>query len=89
VLDEGGNVEGLHAGDLADAAGGAPFRETAGRVQVRLPGVVVVDLGGEEFQSSRSWSMWRLPLRMRYPVSANARRPETGTARPWSAAVPV
>lgn len=27
VLDEGGDVEGLHVGELADAAGVAPFRE--------------------------------------------------------------
>lgn len=41
-------MEGLHAGELADAAGGAPFREAARAVQVRLARVVVVDLRGEK-----------------------------------------
>jgi len=52
VLDEGGDVEGLHVGELADAAGVAPFRGTAGGVEVRFARVVVVDLGGEEFQNA-------------------------------------
>jgi hypothetical protein len=52
VLDEGGDVEGLHVGELGDAAAVAPFREAAGCVQVRLARVVVVDLCGEEFQDA-------------------------------------
>jgi hypothetical protein len=52
VFDEGGDVDGLYVGELADAAAVAPFREAAGCVQVRLAGVVVVDLGGEEFQDA-------------------------------------
>jgi hypothetical protein len=40
----------LHAGELADALGVAPFLEASCRVQVRLARVVVVDLGGEEFE---------------------------------------
>lgn len=50
VLDESGDVEGMHVRELADAAAVAPFRKTAGCVQVRLARVVVVDLGCEEFQ---------------------------------------
>ena len=49
LLDEGGDVEGLDAGELSDAAGLAPLREAARGIQVRLARVVVVDLGGEEF----------------------------------------
>jgi hypothetical protein len=50
--DEGGDVEGLHVGELADAVAVAPFRKPARGVQVRLAGVVVVDLGGEEFEDA-------------------------------------
>ncbi|HZL25967.1 MAG TPA: hypothetical protein VFC39_05500 [Acidobacteriaceae bacterium] len=47
VLDEDGDVEGLHVGGLADAAAVAPLREAAGGVQVGLARVVIVDPGGE------------------------------------------
>ena len=50
VLDEGGDMEGLHVGELADAVAVAPYGEAPRGVQVRLAGFVVVDLGGEEFQ---------------------------------------
>ena len=50
LLDEGGNVEGLHVGELANTADVAPFRKPACGVQVRLARVAVVDVGGEEFQ---------------------------------------
>jgi hypothetical protein len=50
VFQEGRDVEGLNVGELADAFLVAPFRESARGVQVRLAGVVVVDLGGQEFQ---------------------------------------
>ena len=52
VLDEGGDVEGLDAGQLGQAVGFAPSGETAGRVQVGAAGVVVVDLRGEEFEKA-------------------------------------
>ena len=45
-------MEGLNVGELGEAACVAPFRETAGGVEVRLARVVVVDLGGEEFQNA-------------------------------------
>ena len=52
VLDEGGDVDGLDAGELVDATAGAPVREAAGGVQVRLARVVVIDLGGEKLQDA-------------------------------------
>ena len=45
-------MEGLHVAELTDAILVAPCRKAAGRVQVRLAGVVAVDLGGEEFEHS-------------------------------------
>jgi hypothetical protein len=52
LLDESGDVEGLHVGELGDTVAVAPCREAARGVQVRLAGVVVVDLGGEEFHDA-------------------------------------
>ncbi len=52
VLDEGGDVDGLDAGELVDATAGAPVREAVGGVQVRLARMVVVDLGGEKLQDA-------------------------------------
>ena len=52
VLDEGGDVEGLDVGQTSDAVGVAPLGEASRRVQVRLAGVVVVDLRGEEFEDA-------------------------------------
>jgi hypothetical protein len=48
-LDECGDMDGLNASELADAAGFAPDREAARGIHVRLARVVVADLGGEEF----------------------------------------
>jgi hypothetical protein len=45
VLHEGGDVDGLHVGQLADAAPVAPARKAADGVRVRLARAVVVDLG--------------------------------------------
>ena len=42
----------LHVGELADAAPVAPCRKAARGVEVRLARVVVVDLGGEEFEDA-------------------------------------
>jgi hypothetical protein len=50
LFDEGGDVVGLNRGEFLDAAGLAPGREAARRIHVRLARVVVVDLGGEEFE---------------------------------------
>ena len=50
VLDEGGDMEGLDAGQLGQAVGFAPGGKTAGGVQIGAAGVVVVDLRGEEFE---------------------------------------
>ncbi len=63
VLDEVGDVEGLHVGEPGDAVGVAPSRETAGGVQICLAGVVVVDLGGEEFQDAPGGVRRRLEQR--------------------------
>ena len=45
-------MEGLHVGELADAALVAPCRKAARGVEVRFARVVVVDLAGEEFQNA-------------------------------------
>jgi hypothetical protein len=52
VLEEGGDMEGSHLSELGDAAPLAPGREAARRVHVCLAGVVIVDLGGEEFENA-------------------------------------
>jgi hypothetical protein len=52
VLDEGGDVKGLDAGQLGQAVGVAPVGKAAGRIQIASAGVVVVDLCGEEFQEA-------------------------------------
>ena len=52
ILDEGGDVEGLDAGQLGQAVGVAPGGETERRVQIGAAGVVVVDLRGEEFEKA-------------------------------------
>ena len=52
ILDEGGDVEGLHVGELSDAAGLAPGGEASRGAQVGPAGVVVVDLGGEKLQDA-------------------------------------
>jgi hypothetical protein len=44
--------EGSHLSELGDAAPLAPGREAARRVHVCLAGVVIVDLGGEEFENA-------------------------------------
>jgi hypothetical protein len=51
-LDECGDMDWLNAGELADPAGLAPGREAARGIYVRLVRVVVVDLGGEEFEDA-------------------------------------
>ena len=50
VFHEGRGVESLNVGEQADAFLVAPLGKPARGVQVGLPGVVVVDLSGEEFQ---------------------------------------
>jgi hypothetical protein len=45
-------MRGLNRGELFDAARFAPLREAAHGIQVRLARVVVVDLGGEEFEEA-------------------------------------
>ena len=52
ILEEGGDMERLHLGELGDAVSLAPCRKAPRRVKVRLAGVVVVDLGGEEFKDA-------------------------------------
>ena len=52
VLDEGGDVKGLDAGQLGQAVGVAPVGKAAGRIQIGSAGVVVVDLRGEEFEKT-------------------------------------
>ena len=52
ILDEGGDVEGLHVGELSDAAGVAPGVEAPRGAQVGPAGVGVVDLGGEKLQDA-------------------------------------
>ena len=50
ILHEGGDVEGLYVGKLVQAMQLAPLGKAARRIQVGFPGVVVVDLRGEEFE---------------------------------------
>ena len=52
LLDERRDVERPHVGELVQALRLAPGREAARGVQVRLAGVVVVDLRGEEFDEA-------------------------------------
>ncbi len=52
LLHEGGDMKGLHLGELCDASPLAPCGEAPRRVEVRLARVVVVDLGGEEFEDA-------------------------------------
>jgi len=52
LLDECGDVEGLDGGEFPDASPLAPCREAARGIHVRLARVVVVDLGGEEFEDA-------------------------------------
>ena len=52
LLDECGHVEGLDGGEFPDAAPLALCREAARGIHVRLARVVVVDLGGEEFEDA-------------------------------------
>ena len=52
LLDEGGDVEGLDLRELVEVVGLAPFGEAAGRVEIGFARVVVVDLGGEEFEDA-------------------------------------
>ncbi len=52
LFHERGDVERLNVGELADAAGVTPLREASRRVQVRLAGVIVVDLGGEKLEDA-------------------------------------
>lgn len=71
LLDEGRDVEGLHLRELVQAVRLAPLRKPPRGVQVGFARVVVIDLGGEEFQ---------LALR-RFGVGANRRagtRPGAG-----------
>jgi hypothetical protein len=50
IPHEGGDMEGLYVGELLEAVQLAPLCEAARRIQVGFPGVVVVDLRGEEFE---------------------------------------
>jgi hypothetical protein len=50
LLDEGGDVKGLHLGELVEACGLPPLGKAARGVQVGFARVVVVKLRGEEFQ---------------------------------------
>jgi len=60
LLHEGSDVEGLHVGELADAFSPRTRLQAARGIQVCLARVVVVDLGGEEFQNAlRSLGRWR------------------------------
>ena len=43
---------GLDRGELFDATRLTPFGEATGGIQVRLAGVIVVELGGEEFEEA-------------------------------------
>ena len=52
ILDEGGDVERLHVGEFVDALLRAPSGEAARGVHIGLAGMVVVDLGGEEFEDA-------------------------------------
>ena len=52
ILDEGGDVEGLHVGELNEAAALAPGGEAPRGAQVGAARVVVVDLGGEKLQDA-------------------------------------
>ena len=52
ILDEGGDVEGLHVGEPGDAAALAPGVEAPRGAQVGPARVVVVDLGGEKLQDA-------------------------------------
>lgn len=78
VLDESGDVEGMHVGELANAATAAPFRKTAGCVQVRLARVVVVDLSSEEFQHA---------LGLPWASARGQRRLKHGRGRGWNQVV--
>ena len=50
VLNESGDVDRLHLGELADAVLLTPSRKAAGGIQVGAAGVGVVELSGEELQ---------------------------------------
>ncbi len=50
ILHECGDVEGLYVGELVQTVQLAPLGKAASRVQVGFPGVVAVDLRGEEFE---------------------------------------
>ena len=50
VLNESGDVDRLHGGELPDLVILTPGRKAAGGVQVSPAGVGVVDLSGEELQ---------------------------------------
>ena len=61
--DEGGDVEGLHVGELADAAGVAPFCKPARGVQVRFAQGFgsIWESGnglGQELEASRKGSLF-------------------------------
>lgn len=52
ILDIGGDVQRLDVSQLADVVTVAPGEEPADRGHVGLPGVLVADGGGEEFQEA-------------------------------------
>jgi hypothetical protein len=52
LLDEGRDVDRLHRGELIEATSLAPRSEAARGVEIGFTGVVVVDLGGEEFEDA-------------------------------------
>jgi hypothetical protein len=54
-------VEGLHIGELGDTASVAPFGEATRGVQVCLAGVLIVYLGGKEFDEPASVSPRQQP----------------------------
>jgi len=65
-------VEGLDTGEFGDAAALAPVCEAAGGIQICQAGVVVVDLGSEEFE----WAPGRLGSRREEPAPSHW--PDTG-----------
>ena len=57
ILHEGGDVEGLYVGEPVQAVQLAPLGKAARRIQVGFPGVVVVNLRGED----ERLEYWQLP----------------------------
>ena len=58
VLNESGDVDRLHVGELCDAVFLTPGRKAAGGIEVGAAGVGVVDLSGEKLQHALG-CLWR------------------------------